>query len=120
MLGSIVIFGREDVGCFKEFVGFRDLLDEARGEGTLQDGEQRVPVDVVHDLGGVGLGTVLEGEVVDPHTPFAIVLLKRVYLGLQVSNGSVLSVDFGLLGCCFAVGFLKEFFLGRTSWQGDL
>ncbi len=40
-------------------MGFRDLLDEARGEGALQDGEQRLSVDSVHDHGGVGLGTVL-------------------------------------------------------------
>ncbi len=59
-LGLLSFLAGRMWAVFKEFVGFRDLLDEARGEGALQDGEQRVPVDGVHDHGGVGLGTVLE------------------------------------------------------------
>ncbi len=42
------------------------------------DGEERLVVDGFHDQGGAGLIAIWEGEVVDAHTSFTVILLEGV------------------------------------------
>ncbi len=77
VIGSIVVFFRI-CAVSRSTRASEICLNELGPKGSLQDGEERLVVDCFHDQGGASLIAVWEGEVVDVHTPFTVILLEGV------------------------------------------
>ena len=56
----------------------RNMVDVPLGPGPLQDGLDKVVVDSLHNLPGIGLMVLVHGNVQDPHTLTSSVLLVLV------------------------------------------
>jgi hypothetical protein len=75
-LGSVVVFGWKDVASLQKFIVGGDSFEELGQEGPLENGEEGLLVDGLHDDVCVGVVAVGELHVVESYAPLPVVLFE--------------------------------------------